>query len=231
MAIKIKNQQSGRVIVVKNQNDMFNLKNTGKTFDFDDDHTTDQSMGYDLDNYNDKEREDYINVFSFDHDSSSETSTDTPLNPERDPYFNFGDDNDAEVDTMNSEKEFDINDDSGMSDDSFDFEDEEMQGSEDDLDYSGTGSDKESNPDYQGQLRSVTGANLVYKRQTQDGTYDELWIYSIGKDMASEFAIRKAILSGTDIDPNTQESDDGSQHSKSITLGNIQFISISGLPQ
>jgi hypothetical protein len=67
--------------------------------------------------------------------------------------------------------------------------------------------------------------------QNQDGTYNELWIYTVGKDVKSEFAIRRAILSGTDIDPNKQESDDGSQRANTSTVGNVQFIQITGLPQ
>jgi hypothetical protein len=226
MAIRIKNNSNGRTITVKNQDDMFNLKNTGDSFDFDDkdNHDSDKVATYDLSRYDDDDKEAYINAFSFDPDaSSSDTAPNIPLNPKRDPYFDFGQDKEQQQaqDQQDSQDSFDIDDDSGYSD-------EDLNDTEQPLDDQ----DQEAgNPDLQGQIRSVTGAVLVYKRQNQDGTYNELWIYTVGKDVKSEFAIRRAILSGTDIDPNKQESDDGSQRANTSTVGNVQFIQITGLPQ
>lgn len=229
MAIKIKNLNSGRTIIVKNQNDMFKLKNTGKSFDFDaKPDVENQKNQFDFEKIGDKDREDYINSFAFDANASDETSKDTPLNPQKDPYYDFGSDGEAAKAPVS---DFDINDDSGFdaNDDSLGNDQFSMDGSEN-MDGEEPAAD-EIPSDHQGQIRSVTGANLVYKRQTQDGTYDELWIYTIGKDVKAEFAIRKAILSGTDIDPNTLQSDDGTQRSQTTTVGNVQFISISGVPQ
>jgi hypothetical protein len=227
MAIRIKNNSNGRTIIVKNQDDMFNLKNTGKTFDFDDNHEHDPDTlaTYDLSRFNDEDIEDYINSFSFDPDASTDSATDLPLNPQRDPYFDFGSDQQQQ---QAQNGDFDIDDDSDFSQDDFNSMNGEDEGqSTEETDEEG----QSGNPDLQGQIRSVTGAVLVYKRQNQDGTYNELWVYTVGKDVKSEYAIRRAILSGTDVDPNTQESDDGSQRAVSKTVGNVQFIQITGLPQ
>lgn len=224
MAIKIKNQQSGRTIIVKNQDDMFDLKKTGLNKSF----TSGKALpDQDFNKTDDESKNDYINRFAVD------SETNAPINPTRDPYYDFGDkdDNTEEFDFTGFEADpSELNDEeSPFNIDDSEFEgDEPIEGESNEV---GDANDPNSDPNYQGQIRSVTGANLVYKRQVQDGSYDELWIYSIGKDMVAEFAIRKAILSGTDIDPNTLDSDDGTQRAKSKSIGNIQFISISGLPQ
>ena len=89
----------------------------------------------------------------------------------------------------------------------------------------------EENPDFQGEIRTVRGANLVYKRRADDGNFEELWIYNVGNDIKRETQIRRAILAGTDIDPSAQESKDGSQRADTTTTGNVQFLHITGLPQ
>lgn len=228
MAIKIKNQSTGKLIIVKNQDDMFNLKNTASTTGFTDPKQKPKDSAFDLDSYDKEDREDYINRFSFDKNATNDTSKDTPLNPTTDPYFDFGDGSDSKEVGQNDD--FDINDPTGLDlDDDSEFSFDDMGGASDDSEESG----EETNPDFQGDIRSVTGANLVYKRQTQDGSYEELWIYTIRKDAQAEYAIRKAILSGTDIDPNTQQSDDGSQRARTITVGkgNVQYVNITGLQQ
>lgn len=90
--------------------------------------------------------------------------------------------------------------------------------------------DEDGNPDYQGNIRTVTGANLVYKRKQEDGNYEELWIYNVGDDVKKEMQIRRAILAGTDIAPNQRESDDGTQREETTTLGNVQYLKVTGLP-
>lgn len=84
-------------------------------------------------------------------------------------------------------------------------------------------------PDKQGIIRYVKGAHLVYKRQTEEGTFNELWVYKIN-NMRDETDIRKRILSGTDITPHTTQSDDNSQTVVTKTFGNIQLLHITGLP-
>lgn len=93
--------------------------------------------------------------------------------------------------------------------------------------------DEDENEDennYEGLVRNVKGAYLVYKRENIDGTYDEMWVYNID-DVKKATLIRREILAGTDIDPKTLRSPDGEQTAKIDTVGNAQFLIISGLPQ
>ena len=92
------------------------------------------------------------------------------------------------------------------------------------------GEEQEEDPDYQGVIRTVTGANLIYKRRTEDGVFEELWVYNVGKSMKTEAKIRRAILSGTDIGPQQISSEDGSQTIETSSIGNVQFLKIIGLP-
>lgn len=89
----------------------------------------------------------------------------------------------------------------------------------------------DQNTDFQGEIRTVRGANLVFKRKMDDGNFEELWIYNVGNDIKRETQIRRAILAGTDIDPGAQESKDGQQRANTSTTGNVQFLHIIGLPQ
>jgi hypothetical protein len=92
------------------------------------------------------------------------------------------------------------------------------------------GSEEEVDANFQGEIRTVTGANLVYKRQDDGGTYEELWIYNVGDDVKAEVQIRRAILAGTDILPSSRESEDGTQQADTYTVGNVQFLKLTGLP-
>lgn len=85
-------------------------------------------------------------------------------------------------------------------------------------------------PNKQGVLRKVEGARLVYKRQTENGTYEELWAYNISKSNAPDsFKKRRNILAGTDIPPNKSTSPDGSQTYDIWTTSNAELIRIKGL--
>jgi len=90
--------------------------------------------------------------------------------------------------------------------------------------------EQEQDDDYQGIIRTVKGAYLIYKRKQPDDTYEELWIYNVGKDLKQENQTRRAILAGTDIDPSTQDSNDSNEHAEASTLGNVQFLLITNLP-
>jgi len=85
-------------------------------------------------------------------------------------------------------------------------------------------------PNRQGIIRVVDKAHLVYKRQMPDGTFDELWIYNVSTDMRDELTTRKKILAGTDIPPSRTRSADGSQKYTMTTLGDAQYVHITGLP-
>lgn len=85
-------------------------------------------------------------------------------------------------------------------------------------------------PDRQGLIRKVKGAHLVYKRQTEDGTFEELWIYKID-NVRDEIEIRKAILAGTDIPVNKLQSPDSSQSYEVWTVGDVEMLLVKGLQQ
>ena len=82
----------------------------------------------------------------------------------------------------------------------------------------------------QGTIRRVENAHLVFKRQTDSGDFEELWVFKQGKDEKDAFEIRKDIIAGTDIPENKTISDDKKQKLESWSSGNIQMIYISGLP-
>ena len=84
-------------------------------------------------------------------------------------------------------------------------------------------------PDKQGLIRTVKNAHLVYKRETDEGTFDELWVYNV-TDLRGELDIKKAILAGTDIPINKLRSPDGSQTYEIWSAGNAEMILIKGLP-
>ena len=101
----------------------------------------------------------------------------------------------------------------------------------DDLDdASRIGDDQDE--DRQGLIRTVPGAHLVYKRQQEDGTYEELWIYNIdpaGRGLKKAHTVRNAILAGTDIPVNKTESPDGTQSFDVWAIGNAEMLKICGL--
>lgn len=142
------------------------------------------------------------------------------------------DDIGLEDDLAAGEEEFDLDFDLN-GDEELPFGEDEGPDSEDGIDGLGTEEEglEEENPDFQGEIRTVRGANLVYKRKMPDGNFEELWIYNVGKDIKRETHIRRAILAGTDIDPGSQESSDGNQRAETSTTGNVQFLHIVGLPQ
>ena len=86
-------------------------------------------------------------------------------------------------------------------------------------------------PNRQGVIRYVDNAHLVFKRQNEKGTFDELWVYNIGDNINDELQIRRNILAGTDIPPQKTQSQNGSQSYTLTTLGNGQLLYISNLPQ
>ncbi len=84
-------------------------------------------------------------------------------------------------------------------------------------------------PNKQGVIRTVKNAHLVYKRQNEKGLFDELWVYKIS-NIKNEMKIKRNILSGTDIPPNRTSSEDNSQKASIYTIGNVQLVQITGLP-
>ena len=143
----------------------------------------------------------------------------------------FGDDagfDPSEFEDEPADDEFDFNFDNGEADDGVGGEGEFSFDDETPSDF--RGEEETGDPDFQGNIRTVAGANLVYKRKGEDGNFEELWIYNIGEDMKKESKIRRAVLAGTDIVPNQRESEDGSQHEETWSVGNVQYLKLTGLP-
>ena len=84
-------------------------------------------------------------------------------------------------------------------------------------------------PNAQGINRTVDRAHLVFKRQMEDGKFEELWIYNIGDKMEDSLNVRREILSGTDIPRGHTRSEDGQQTYTLHTMGNAQLLHITGL--
>lgn len=87
---------------------------------------------------------------------------------------------------------------------------------------------EEEDNDRTGIIRTVDNAHLIYKQQTETGSFEELWIYNIGKGN-NELDVKRDILAGTDIPPKKTKSPDGSQSFTITTLGNAQYLHIKGL--
>lgn len=94
----------------------------------------------------------------------------------------------------------------------------------------GLGDGEPEDENFQGVIRTVTGACLIYKRADESGTFEELWIYNTGERDNDSMGIRKAILAGTDIGQNSVSSEDGAQEAKTYSIGNVQYLNITGLP-
>ncbi len=84
-------------------------------------------------------------------------------------------------------------------------------------------------PNEQGIIRTVDKAHMVYKRQMEDGKFEELWVYNLGDEMNDSLNIRREILSGTDIPRGHTRSEDGQQTYTLHTMGNAQLLHITGL--
>lgn len=118
-------------------------------------------------------------------------------------------------------------------DDEFSDLDSEMgeeEPEEDDDEFSDLDPNMEEEERYDGVIRSIKGAYLVSKKEQPDETFTEVWIYNVGDEYEDEANIRKAILSATDIDPTKNFSEDGSQEAVIKTVGNVQFLTLVGLP-
>jgi hypothetical protein len=84
-------------------------------------------------------------------------------------------------------------------------------------------------PDRKGLIRTVKDSHLVYKRESEDGTFEELWVFNV-TELKAEMKIRKAILAGTDIPINNTSSPDGKQEYSLWTAGNMEMLKVTGLP-
>ena len=138
-------------------------------------------------------------------------------NPDAAPYGEQEED-------KSGEEDFKMDDEGEGEEDDFNLDDED---GEFDLEQEG---EDEGDMDRQGVIRTAPNAHLIYKRQSEEGNYDELWIYNTGADMKDELEIRRHILAGTDIPTNRTKSDDGTQLYTLSSMGNAQYLHIRGLP-
>lgn len=99
---------------------------------------------------------------------------------------------------------------------------------EDEIDDELGGEEEHQDRDKMGLIRRVANAHLVYKRQEEDGTYTELWLYH--DDVIKSAEIRREIIAGTDIDINTGYSEDKLQTYEIWSPGNCEMMEIRGLP-
>ena len=91
--------------------------------------------------------------------------------------------------------------------------------------------EEEKDLNRQGLIRKVKNAHLIYKRENETDTYDELWVYRSGKDgIKSEIDIKNDIVSGTDIPVDGLKSDDGEQYYEIWHVGEVIFLKIFNLP-
>lgn len=89
--------------------------------------------------------------------------------------------------------------------------------------------DPPRDPDRVGLIRTVPGAHLVYKRESPDGGFEELWAYNI-TDLRQNQETKHQILAGTDIPRNRSRSPDGAQSYEVWAAGNVEMLAIRGLP-
>lgn len=166
-------------------------------------------------------------------DDSNQDDDSTQQNIDQDGFADFDDIAPTEGDDDNDAVPEDTNDDSEF-DDLLpqDDQSQNIDAPQDDSD-SVEGNDsggKPENPNRAGVIRHVAGAHLVYKRETGDGTYEEMWIYNSG-DFKKDLTTKKDIVSGTDIPATSTTSPDGSQQLTMWSAGNATVIKITGLPQ
>lgn len=116
-------------------------------------------------------------------------------------------------------------------DDQQDFDDGDVENQFDDFDEFGDKEDK-SDIDRQGNVKYVQDAHLVTRHQVEDGTYEELWIFNNDRNnhRRSDKIIRD-IIKDTDIPENEISSEDGSQNYIIWSVGNIQMVKVTGLPE
>ena len=107
---------------------------------------------------------------------------------------------------------------------------EDLPNEEDDLELDQVANKATQDPNKVGLIRTIKGAHLVYKKETEQGTFEELWIYPSGNSMRDELKTRKAIIAGTDIQPTQTTSPDGHQTYVIWSAGNNEMLQIKGLP-
>jgi len=152
-------------------------------------------------------------------------------------YTRFHKGMDKKAATKDGTHTSDIDDDLGVNTDDLTMANDGDDGDDSDVNGDQEMESPQTPPDIQefddptkaGVIRTVKNAHLVYKKQTDDGTFSELWIYNVHRNSHDELDIRRAILAGTDIPKTKTRSVDGIQHYTITTMGNAQLLKINGL--
>lgn len=160
--------------------------------------------------YNGEQATDELD-FDLDGESTDGESTDDELTDDE-----FSLDGEAEPASEEPEGEFNLNGD-------------EIEQPEDRSGLDNVATQATDDPNRRGLIRTVKGSHLVYKRESEDGTFEELWVFNVA-DLKDEMKTRKAILAGTDIPINNTSSPDGKQEYSVWTSGNVEMLKITGLP-
>jgi len=214
--------------------DMFSGHYDGK----DDLYLTRRNRSYDRNEFNDDGDVDDFDAetgWAFMRQLANDTDDENEMDPDDDDFMlNYGgekigeddfdpDDGGDGISDMGNDDEM-----HGVDGEDEDEDEDEVKGFDDDDEM---GSMAEPEPDkYEGIVRSIRGAYLVSKKRQPDETYTEVWIYNVGGQFEDESNIRRGILAGTDIDPTKSFSEDGSQEAVIKTVGNVQFLTLVGLP-
>lgn len=173
-------------------------------------------------------------VKRLDDDSEDDMELDGEFDFDVDPETGYAispDENeltDEEYPDESNNDEFPSDDELNSDENPDEFNGEEDPNDETEMD--GVAAKATEDPDRQGVIRKVKGAHLVYKRQGENGTYTELWIYNHGENLADSMQVRRGIISGTDIPTNKTASPDGKQTFNVWTVGNAEMVEITGLP-
>lgn len=162
--------------------------------------------------------------FSKEDNKQSTDDHDDNINDVDDPDHDELDDLDAELglddetDDVDGDPEDDFSSDVDINDDPDKHDDHEPipQDSE------------PEDPNKQGLIRNIKQAHLVYKRQNEAGTFEELWIYNVN-NLRDGLETRKRILAGTDIPVTKTSSPDGTETYKIWSVGNAELMLITGL--
>jgi len=161
--------------------------------------------------------------------SGDEDSNDMDIDLDAEINDSDGGNLDLEDDFDMSELEDDPQDGEPDFDDQLDNPDEESdEDPEDAKELDDVADEATQDPNKAGVIRTVPNAHLVYKRESEEGGYEELWVYNVG-DYKSNLDTKKEILSGTDIPVNKTSSDDGKQTYTMWSAGNAEMIHIKGL--
>ena len=166
-----------------------------------------------------------------DDKSSEEGNASDDVNLDLDDESADDNDENLELDTEHPDQDDQDDQEPSLDVDDNDDQDGDDQDGEDEptLDIDDEQQEEPQDPNKQGLIRAVKNAHLVYKRETEDGTFEELWLYNV-TTLRDELIVRKAILAGTDIPPNKMTSPDGSQVYTMWSAGNAELVLVSGLP-